>query len=143
MMWSEFEEIAGYRVSYETYSKIIEPMYMAIPDSMSKKDFIALLNRKALEIPSPERLMKEVKKEAKHLCEICGHYSDYESESRMEKAAKQYAKEKYGLDWVNDSEVYVYFLREYEYPAIGRGCTYPKTLVIGRNSNDFLRVELN
>lgn len=49
MMWQEFEELAGYEVSYETYSKIIEPMYLAIPESVSKTDFIKMLNRKALE----------------------------------------------------------------------------------------------
>lgn len=47
MMWAEFEELAGYQVTMETYEKIIEPMYMAT--NMSKQDFIKVLNRKALE----------------------------------------------------------------------------------------------
>lgn len=43
MMWKEFEEIAGYEVSYEDYSKVIEPMYMAMPDSISKSEFVKML----------------------------------------------------------------------------------------------------
>lgn len=51
-MKHEFEQIAGYEVSNETYDTIIEPMYMAT--AMSKQDFIKTLNRKALEY-KPER----------------------------------------------------------------------------------------
>ena len=47
MMYSEFLNIAGIdsrRVSYREYSEIYEPMYNALPDNMTKYDFIALLN---------------------------------------------------------------------------------------------------
>lgn len=54
MMYSEFEELAGYRVSYETYTKVIEPMYMAIPENITKQQFVKMLNRKAFEY-KPER----------------------------------------------------------------------------------------
>jgi len=47
MMWSEFEELAGYRVTRETYETVIEPMYMAT--NLSKRDFVKLINRKAVE----------------------------------------------------------------------------------------------
>lgn len=47
MMQREFEEIAGYEVTAETYDKIIEPMYMST--NLSKTEFVKLLNRKALE----------------------------------------------------------------------------------------------
>lgn len=52
MMWAEFEEIAGYRVSYKDYSEIIEPMYVAT--NLSKQDFVKVINRKAFEIKKQE-----------------------------------------------------------------------------------------
>ena len=143
MMWKEFEEIAGYEVSYETYSKVIEPMYMAIPDGISKQEFVKMLDKKAFALPTPQSFLKVVKKEAKHLFEICGHYTDYESEHRMEKAAKDYMKRKYNIDWARDSEAYCFFNREYEYPTLGRGCTYPCELVIGRGKYEYERIRLN
>lgn len=142
MMWKEFEEIAGYEVSFETYDKVIEPMYMALPDNITKQQFVKMLDKKAFALPTAQSYMRVIKKEAKHLDEICGRYSDYESEQRMDKAAKDYAKRKYGLDWVNDSEVYCYFNREYEFPEIGRGCTHPVELVIGRGNREYERIRL-
>ena len=47
MMKREFEAMAGYEVTNETYDNIIEPMYMAT--NLSKQEFIKTLNRKALE----------------------------------------------------------------------------------------------
>ena len=52
MMKHEFEALAGYEVTSETYDNIIEPMYMAT--NMSKQEFIKTLNRKAFEY-KPER----------------------------------------------------------------------------------------
>lgn len=48
MMKFEFEKIAGYEVSQETYDNVIEPMYLAT--NLSKSEFVKLLNRKALEL---------------------------------------------------------------------------------------------
>ena len=67
MMWAEFEELAGYEVSYETYSKVIEPMYMALPETYTKQDFVKMLDKKAFALPTAKELLKEVKTEAKHL----------------------------------------------------------------------------
>ena len=47
MMHQEFERIAGYEVSFEDYTNIIEPMYMAT--TLSKEEFVKTLNRKAFE----------------------------------------------------------------------------------------------
>lgn len=47
MMKHEFEALAGYEVTTETYDNIIEPMYMAT--NLTKREFIKTLNRKALE----------------------------------------------------------------------------------------------
>lgn len=142
MMWHEFEEIAGYEVSYEDYTNIIEPMYLAIPESFSKQDFVKMIDKKRFALTAPQELLRAVKKEAKHLFEICGHYTDFESEQRMEQAAKKYMKRKYGIDWGKDMEAYCFFLSEYEYPEIQRGCTYPKTLVIGKGNTEYERIQL-
>jgi len=58
MMWKEFEELAKIEVTFETYSKIIEPMYIAA--DLPKQDFIKLLNLKALAVPKVKE--KNIKK---------------------------------------------------------------------------------
>lgn len=140
MMWKEFEELAGYEVSYEDYANIIEPMYMAT--NMGKTEFVKLLNKKAFALPTKNEMKKEMKKLASHLFDICGHCTDWESEEKLDKLAKEYARRFHGIDWSNDMKSYVYFLKEYEYPTIQRGCTYPKELVIGRDGYDYERIVL-
>lgn len=44
----EFETLAGYEVSTESYNEIIEPMYMAT--NLTKQEFVKTINRKAFEI---------------------------------------------------------------------------------------------
>lgn len=58
MMKEEFERLAKIEVSYETYSKVIEPMYIAA--DIPKQEFIKLLNLKALELPKVKT--KNIKK---------------------------------------------------------------------------------
>lgn len=140
MMWKEFEEIAGYEVSFEDYDKIIEPMYMAT--NLSKQEFVKVIDKKRFALPTKREMLAAMKKEANHLYEICGRYCDHESKERLEKLAKQYAKRFYGINWYGDLETYVFFEREYEIPHLGRGCTYPKTLVIGRGRYEYERITL-
>ena len=59
MMHNEFMEMAGYKVSYEDYKEVIEPMYMAMPDSVSKADFIEMLDRSRFEIKKTEEELKQ------------------------------------------------------------------------------------
>lgn len=61
MMWSEFEELAGYRVTFEDYTNIIEPMYLAIPETVSKIDFIKMLDRKRFEY-IPKKSLEEIER---------------------------------------------------------------------------------
>ena len=58
MMWKEFEDLAKIEVTFETYSKIIEPMYIAV--DLPKQEFIKLLNLKALAAPKVKE--KNIKK---------------------------------------------------------------------------------
>lgn len=133
MMWKEFEQIAGYEVSYEDYTNIIEPMYMAIPDSFSKADFVKMIDRKRFALPTKaeirRKLKKEMRKEADHLADICGHYTDFESEQRLEKLAREYAKKICGYK-DDDFKCWYGFEREYEYEGM-RGCSYPAVFRVG------------
>lgn len=48
MMRGEFEELAGIRAGYLFYSKMIEPMYNALPEFIDKQDFVKSIDaRKA------------------------------------------------------------------------------------------------
>lgn len=53
MQKKEFERIAKIEVTEETYTKVIEPMYLAT--DLSKQDFVKLLNLKALEAPQTKK----------------------------------------------------------------------------------------
>ena len=48
MMKHEFEQIAGYEVSWEDYNNIIEPMYMAT--NLSKEEFVKTLSKKRFQV---------------------------------------------------------------------------------------------
>ena len=52
-MKEEFERLAKIEVSQETYSKVIEPMYLAT--DLSMQEFIKLLNVKAFAIPKSDK----------------------------------------------------------------------------------------
>ena len=72
MMKQEFEEIAGYEVRTEVYDNIIEPMYMALPDSITKQEFVKMLNRKQFEYK------RERKADYKRMC-VRNRMGDYKT----------------------------------------------------------------
>ena len=55
MLKSEFESLIGKEVSYETF-EMYESMYSALPENISKVDFVNMLNIKA--IPESEEAVK-------------------------------------------------------------------------------------
>ena len=142
MMKYEFESLAGYKVSDEDYKNYIEPMYMALPDSITKDAFVKMIDKKRFALPTKKQMKKQMREIAKHLYEICGRYSDWRSEEELLKIGRQYAKQFYNLDWNNDMDCYVYTDKEYEFPNLKRGCTYPVKLVIGRKSTIYEEIEL-
>lgn len=94
MMHEEFMKIAGYEVSYEDYTNIIEPMYMAT--NLSKEDFIKVIDRKRFDIGAEKkRLLKKMKMIAKHLKDTCTHYTDWEAQKELEATARKYIEIKY------------------------------------------------
>ena len=142
MMKHEFEALAGYEVSAKDYTEIIEPMYMATPDSITKQEFVKMLDRKRFALPTRKQIVNQMKKIAQYCAEMCEHCSCWKEEQELEKIAHDYAKRFYGLDWSNDMKVFAYFNREYAYPEIGRGCTYPKELVVGYGEREYERITL-
>lgn len=44
MMRQEYEELAGIRVGYLFYSKMIEPMYNSLPEFIDKQDYVKTIN---------------------------------------------------------------------------------------------------
>lgn len=142
MMWNEFEEIAGYEVSYETYTNIIEPMYNAT--NLSKQEFVKTLNKKAFALPTKKEMIREMKKIANFLFKNCGISSYYKEEEKLNKIAKEYAKRFYGIDWTNDIESYVFCNKKYAYCGyvMDRGCSFPYEVVIGRKNTDYERIQL-
>lgn len=121
MMWKEFEEIAGYEVSYDTYTNIVEPMYMAIPDNMTKQQFVKLLNRKAIEKRSVKAIVKEMKPLAESLKNTCDHYTDRETKEKLDAL----------IDELNANADYDVRFTIYTKTTLPdyRGCSFPAYLV--------------
>ena len=144
MMQKEFEKLAGYEVTCDDYRDYIEPMYMALPDSVTKQDFVRMIDKKRFALPTRQAMVKEMKKIAKFLFENCGLRSYYEEKQKLDKLAKAYAKRFYGLDWTNDIKAYAYFNTNYAYCGclMDRGCSFPYELVIGRANCDYARIQL-
>lgn len=59
MMYEEFEKISECKISYEQYSEIIEPMYMAL--NMDKHTFCEMIKPTAKKMERETRIEKEVK----------------------------------------------------------------------------------
>lgn len=60
MMWAEYERLTKVSVSWEVYHYIIEPMYLAIPEQMSKQQFVKMLNNKYMEKLSKEDYANDI-----------------------------------------------------------------------------------
>ena len=143
MMWQEFEKIAGYEVTYETYTNVIEPMYMALPEGITKTQFVGMLNKKAFALHTKAEMVKEMKKIANFLFENCGIRSYHEENEKLEEIAKRYIKRFYGIER-GDDDAFWYFSREYGYRGVRqfRGCTFPESLVIYKGNTEVERIIL-
>lgn len=50
MLLDEYEHLAGYHVDPATYYNILEPMYLAIPETVTKQRFVEMMNPKVFDI---------------------------------------------------------------------------------------------
>lgn len=119
MMKHEFEALAGYEVSYEDYTKIIEPMYMAT--DLPKDEFVKTLSKKRFALKPLKTIVKEMRDCAESLKETCTHYTDYETKDRLEALIKEYRNRKYG-----SAEVATYGISE----DMLWSCFYPVSVEI-------------
>lgn len=120
MMQQEFEELAGYEVSFEDYNNIIEPMYMAT--NLSKQEFVKVIDKKRFALKTEKQIIAAMKKEATHIQETCEHFTDFEAWDRLEALVKEY-----GSRFARGADIG----KAYTFPAY-RGCTFPKFLVLER-----------
>ena len=132
MMKNEFEALAGYEVTFEDYSKIIEPMYMAIPDSISKQEFVKMIDRKRFDFRAKEKaekkaMLKAMKEIAEERAQNCEHFGDYEAEEKLYEIARNYMNKFFpkNLGYHGDIE-------RKHWANISTSCTYPAELVIYR-----------
>ena len=122
MMHKEFEEIAGYEVSYEDYTNIIEPMYMAV--NLSKQEFVKLLDRKQFDLnykkqQYKKQLLSEMKNTAKEMYDLCSRTDTYEQYEALRAKAIEYIK-----SFPVWKAPHHDFHREYK-----NGCSYVKSIV--------------
>ena len=142
MMWEEFEKIAGYEVSYEDYHNIIEPMYMAVPETVSKQEFVKMLDKKRFaKVPvatQKKKLVKEMKKVAERLRDTCEHYTDWQAKDRLEELEKQYKALVPGANYT-----YEHTRWTMEHLGHCRGCTYVDYVeFMDTQGHSFEKVEL-
>lgn len=88
MMKYEFEELAGYEVSAEDYTNIIEPMYMAT--NLTKQEFVKVIDKKRFALKTKKQYIAEMRKLAKHLYDTCQNYYDSETREKLKKLADEY-----------------------------------------------------
>ena len=88
MLYEEFLTITNLTeddITVWTYENLVEPMYMAAPDSMDKHEFIKLLNLETLTTQYPNRnnVIRQIEKVAAE-CKICyGHTSINDLEQEL------------------------------------------------------------
>lgn len=94
MMKQEFEALAGYEVSWEDYTNIIEPMYMAT--NLTKQEFVKTINKKRFALKPLKTMIKEMKEIAKEIKEQCTHVYTYDLEEQLRTIAREYVNRRYG-----------------------------------------------
>lgn len=117
MMKSEFEELAGYEVTWKDYIQIIEPMYLALPDRITKQEFVKMIDKKRFALKPLNEIEKEMKKIAQEIKKTCTHYINTEAEGKLKKLAEEYTK-RIGCEGYNIYTKTIY------------SCYYPYKLVI-------------
>ena len=94
MMQQEFEQLAGYEVSYEDYVDIIEPMYMAV--NLSKSEFVQCINKKRFALPTLKSIISKMQQCAESLYESCTHYTDWDTKEKLDGFIEEYIQRRFG-----------------------------------------------
>ena len=131
MMQYEFESLAGYKVSYEDYVNILEPMYMAT--DLPKDEFVKCINKKRFALPSLESIIKNMQQCAESLYESCTHYTDWDEKEKLNHFIEEYIQRRFG----EYSKNMTYGINEKERFT----CYYPVSVDIYSDRDSFKRVE--
>lgn len=94
MMQQEFEQLAGYEVSYEDYVDIIEPMYLAV--DLSKSEFVQCINKKRFALPTLKSIIRNMQQCAESLYESCTHYTDWDTKEKLNGFIEDYIQRRFG-----------------------------------------------
>ena len=119
MMKCEFETLIGKEVSYETF-EMYESMYSALPENISKVDFVNMLNIKA--IPESEEAIERRKKREEFINDIKDQiagkkadikYFEQENERYRSYIAEEESKLeiRFYRDWIRSNNRYIEKLR--------------------------------
>ena len=119
MMGCEFETLIGKEVSYETF-KMYESMYSALPENISKVDFVNMLNIKA--IPESEEAIERRKKREKFINDIkdqiAGKKADIKYFEQENERYRRYIEEEESKEdiklyrgWIRGNNSYIEKLR--------------------------------
>lgn len=132
MTKQEFEKIAGYEVSFDDYSKIIEPMYSASP--LDKFEFVKCLNKSRFAIKDKRKYISEIKSIGKAIIKKCGHTTTHEEEDKLCTLTKEFC-DRFGYSYVCPEY-------GYEFPD-NRGCRFIKRICfVPSGYGDELEIEI-
>lgn len=81
MMKCEFEQMIGKEVTVETF-EMYEQMYLALPEGVSKQQFVEMLNVRAIP-ESPEAIARKEER-AKFVAKVKAQIADLETEYELE-----------------------------------------------------------
>ena len=118
MMQQEFEQLAGYEVSYDDYVNIIEPMYMAT--DLSKEDFVQCISKKRFALPTLKSIIKNMQQCAASLKETCTHYTDWDTKEELNRLIEEYIPRRFGAY----SRLIHYSINDRSYQS----CYYPDSV---------------
>jgi len=122
MMKHEFEKLAGYEVSDDDYSKILEPMYMAV--HLNKQEFVRVIDRKRFALMTKSEVLSEMKTIAIYLHSTCEHFADSDARRKLDSLLTEYKRRFWDNCYIATRQT------GDDYGCPGRGCSYPSALVV-------------
>lgn len=114
MMKCEFDALIGKESDVKAYAEIYEPMYLALPEYITKAEFVAMLNidtikESAESIARKKERAELIERVEREINERKATLKDYKASLESAKESLEYWKEQ------NDTEMIQYLKREIVY----------------------------
>ena len=122
MTKQEFEQLAGYEVSADSYYDIIEPMYMAT--DLDKREFVKCVSEKAFALKPKKELISEARKIAEQYKKEVTAVWQEALEEQLEKIRKEIKDRYYSMGFL------VFINWAHKKLADGNILTYPESIEI-------------